>query len=143
MAGAKESGGALTPPPDPVPTPAPARDLYSLSFWDSEFRETRKVLGKTLALPLLYTSLLMWACLSLYWGSLLSNNSLGKLQVYAVDLDDGFLGKQIISGIQEAIATTPNHLNWRFDTSITSDALSRGLLTDQRAWGVVQGELYP
>ena len=113
--------------------------LYTHSFWSKDFRSTRKLSFQTYVLPIVYTSLLMWACLSFYWGSLLSYNSLTKLPVYAVDLDGGFLGQQVISGIQ-SIAEEPNHLQWHFDTSITSDAASRELLVQEHAWGVVQGE---
>jgi len=63
-------------------------------------------------LPLVfYTTLLMWACLSLYWGSLVPNNDVTKISVFFVNLDaGGSLGSQIATGIQAAINSTPNHL---------------------------------
>jgi hypothetical protein len=114
--------------------------LYNRSFWSKDFGPTRRLSLQTYLLPVLYTSLLMWACLSFYWGSLLPNNNLTKLTVYAVDLDGGFLGKQVIAGIQDSIAETPNHLKWHFDGTITTDAASRELVTQEHAWGIVQGK---
>ena len=113
--------------------------LYGHSFFDKELRGSRKLLVQTLFLPLLYTSLLMWACLSMYWGSLLPNNNLTKLTVAVVDLDGGFLGQQVIQGIQASNHATSNHLNWLFGDNIKTDADSRYAVLDEQTWAVLQG----
>ncbi len=116
--------------------------LYSRSLFDMELRDSSKLLIKTLVLPLVYTSLLMWACLSLYWGSTLYS-SLGGLTVYSINLDDGPFGQQITEGIRKTAKNTSfNNLGWQFVTSINSDEASRQLLLDERAWAVVQGMLF-
>lgn len=114
--------------------------LYTQDFFDQDFRAQRKLLLPTLILPLAYTTLLMWACLSLYWGSLIPNNYLGKLTVYAIDLDGAFLGHQILSGINDSITTSSNHMNWKFGDP--TNLGSRRLLEDERAWAVVEGPRY-
>jgi len=114
--------------------------LYTQDFFDRDFRAQRKLLLPTLILPLAYTTLLMWACLSLYWGSLIPNNYLGKLTVYAIDLDGAFLGHQILSGINDSITTSSNHMNGKFGDP--TNLGSRRLLEDERAWAVVEGPRY-
>ena len=39
--------------------------LYNYSFFDEGFRSSRKLLLPVLLLPLVFTSLSMWGCLSL------------------------------------------------------------------------------
>lgn len=126
--------------PDDAKTPtAEAAPLYSQSFFSKEMRTGRRLLFPTFVLPLLYTSLLMWACLSIYWGSLIPGDNITKLTVMAVDLDRGFLGDKIVQGIHAHMKQTPNHLNWVFNDLIKSDDHSKALLLDERAWAVLQG----
>ncbi|KAI9838447.1 MAG: hypothetical protein M1838_004598 [Thelocarpon superellum] len=124
--------------PDIELEPMEATPLYRHSFFSEEMRESRKQLTATLILPLVYTSLLMWACLSLYWASLLPSNNLNKLTVVAVDLDHGFLGAQVMQGIQGAASPSPDHLNWIIGDGITSSADSESVVLDEQAWAVVQ-----
>ena len=121
-------------------TAASAADesLYNTSFFHPSFASSRKQLIGLLVLPLIYTSLLMLGCLSLYFGSLISNNNLSKLSVYAVDLDGGLLGQQIIAGIKKSQAVTPAGLDWRFDTTINDTVLSQETVLDERAWAVLE-----
>ncbi|MCJ1477224.1 hypothetical protein MMC13_005895 [Lambiella insularis] len=44
----------------------------------------------------------------------------------------------MIDGIKTPLSSTTNHLNWQFDGSVTTDAMSRELVTDEQAWAVVQ-----
>ena len=71
-------------------------------------------------------------------GSLVSNNNLTKLTVYAIDLDVGFLGKQVIDGVK-ASQRAKGGLNWQFDPSITLPATAQDIVLDERAWAVLQG----
>jgi hypothetical protein len=115
----------------------PQVELYNRSFFDRELRASRKLLLKIYCLPLLYTAILMWTCLSLYWGSTVSS-SVNGITVYAVNLDDGRFGQQMLGGIQAQLATNPNNLGWIFDPTINSDAASRELVINEDAWAVVQ-----
>lgn len=116
----------------------PENTLYNRSLFDPELRGSRKLLIQTLVLPITYTSLLMWGCLSLYWGSTVSSN-LHKLTVYAIDLDGGQFGQQMLQGINASITNPPRDLGWRFDNGVISDAMSKHLVLNEQAWAVVQG----
>lgn len=115
----------------------PEKTLYNRSIFDPELRGSQKLLLKTLVLPVVYTSLLMWGCLSLYWGSTVSSN-LNKLTVYAIDLDGGDFGRQMLQGINASITNLPHDLGWRFDNTIVSDAMAKHLVLNEQAWAVVQ-----
>jgi hypothetical protein len=80
----------------------PGKKLYNRFIFDKELHGSPKLLVKTLVLPVVYTSLLMWGCLSLYWGSTVNSN-LNKLSVYAIDLDGGAFGQQMLHGINASI----------------------------------------
>ncbi len=115
--------------------------LYNLSFFDNEFAPIRKQLIRTLLVPLIYTSLLMWGCLSLYYGSLISSHNLSKLDVYAVDLDGGFLGQQMIDGIKKSQTTSTGGLRWQVTAAINSTEMSRNLVLNEQAWAVLESLL--
>ena len=69
---------------------------------------------------------------------MVTNNNLAKLEVYAIDLDHGFLGSQVIDGVKAA-QSSGEGLDWRFDASITSPSMSQNLVLDEQAWAVLQG----
>lgn len=73
-----------------------------------------------------------------YFGSLVTNSNLAKLEVYAIDLDHGFLGSQVIDGVKAA-QISGKGLDWRFDESVTSSLMSQDLVLDEQAWAVLQG----
>jgi hypothetical protein len=118
-------------------TEEPQQELYGRSLLDPALRSSRKLLLSTLILPIIYTSLLMWACLSLYWGST-TYTSLQKLSVYAINLDDGDFGRQMITNIRAAASEDPAGLGWHFESSEKSANMSQELVLDERAWAVVQ-----
>lgn len=112
--------------------------LYQHAFWDKEVAPKRKLLTSLLLLPLLYTTLLMWLCLSIYWGSLVDSNNVGKIKVLIANLDTGnFLGDQIAAGIQNDIATDANHLDWQIDSSLQSAADCQNAVRDEQAWAIL------
>ena len=112
--------------------------LYQHAFWDKEVAPKRKLLISLLLLPLLYTTLLMWLCLSIYWGSLVDSNNVGKIKVLVANLDTGnFLGDQIAAGIQNDIATNTNHLDWEIDSSLQSAADCQNAISDEQAWAIL------
>lgn len=118
--------------------------MYNHNFWDKEIRVQRGMLTGALLLPILYTTLLMWACLSLYWGSRVPNNNVTKISVLFVNLDSGgSLGSQLATSIQTAINSTSNHLAWNFDNGITNPLDSQNAILDERTWAVVQGPHLP
>jgi hypothetical protein len=92
-----------------------------------------------LSVPLFFILVLMWAGVSIFFGSLPASPILNRLNVYVIDLDHGFLGTQIINGINASFQAQPNGLRWSFDATITSPADAQAVVFDERAWAVVQG----
>ena len=119
---------------------AATEPLYNLSFFQKEFGPIRKELIGTLVIPLIYTSLLMWGCLSLYYGSLISSNNLSKLTVYVVDLDGGSLGQQVVTGIRKSQASSSEGLKWIFDNAINSTELTQDLVLSESAWAALESQ---
>jgi hypothetical protein len=118
-------------------TEEPQQQLYGHSLFSTALRSSRKLLLRSLVLPIMYTSLLMWACLSLYWGST-TYTSLRKLSVYAINLDDGSFGRQMITDIKSAASEDPAGLGWQFESAVKSATMSQELVLDEKAWAVVQ-----
>ena len=140
MATPAESPAASTDMEKPMSAPGGEPSLYQHSFWHKDMAVHRKSLIGTLILPLIYTSISMWICLSLFWGSLLENNNLSKLKVEFVNLDKGgFVGDTLFQEVQAAVAKQTNHFQWNFDSSSQSDADSRQLVLDEAVWAVLQG----
>lgn len=137
MAGYKSSGGsaAVTTASQEA---AAAPTLYSHSFFGAELKESRTLLIRTLLIPLIYVSLSMWACLSLFWGSTVSS-SLGRLTVHVVNLNHEDFGAQVSAGIRSTLLEPANHLDWIFGGDAHSDGASRAMVIDQETWAVVQG----
>jgi hypothetical protein len=117
----------------------PSTYLYKFSFFDPEFRPQRKKILYILSVPLFLTLVLMWAGVSIFFGSLPASPILNRLDVYVIDLDHGFLGMQIINGINASFHAQPNGLRWSFDAAIVSSADAQAVVVDEHAWAVVQG----
>ena len=115
----------------------PPQQLYGGSLFDSALRGSRKLLLSTLVLPIIYTSLLMWVCLSLYWGST-TYTSLQKLSVYAINLDDGYFGQKMITNIRAAANQDPTGLDWHFESAVKSATMTQDLVLDEKAWAAIQ-----
>jgi hypothetical protein len=109
--------------------------LYSQTFWSGGMAAERRIMLQSLFLPLLYTSLLMWACLSLFWGSLTTNNDLGKLKATVINLesDSGVLGPAVIA----AISNAHNSLDWHIENGGQA-GLARSLVLSEDVWATVE-----
>ena len=116
------------------------QELYGRSLFDPELRTSRKLLISTLLLPIVYTSLLMWACLSLYWGST-TYTSLQKLSVHAIDLDGGTFGHQMIAGLKNSAQNSRDGLDWQFDVDDGSVGAAQNLVLDETVWAAVESML--
>ena len=112
--------------------------LYNRSLFDKELRGSWKSLTDILFLPLLYTTILFWACLCLYWGSTVSND-LSRIKVSVVNLDDGDFGRDLVQSIASFSGRLNNTLTWDFNHNVVSESQSTELLLQERAWAVVQG----
>jgi hypothetical protein len=123
------------PPTRPTETETP---LYRYGFWDREMRPHRRSLLEVLLVPLFLTMLLMWACLSIYWGSLVPSSSSPPLTVTVVNLDiGGEFGAGVVAAIQVANQAKSNTIKWLFDSNVESVNNSRALIVEEKTWGVV------
>jgi hypothetical protein len=112
--------------------------LYRYGFWDKEMRPHRQSLLGVLFVPLFLTTLLMWVCLSIYWGSLVPSSSSKPLTVTVTNLDvGGEFGAGVVAAIQIASQAKGNTIKWLFDSNIESVNDSRGLIVEEKTWGAV------
>ena len=123
---------------DDIATSHDEVELYSQTFWSVSMASDRKKLLQTLFLPLLYTSILMWACLSLYWGSLLTNDKLDKLEVLVVNEEDqsGLLGPAIVAETASQIGQ--ESLRWIIGNS-SAPQYAEDLVRQETVWAAVEG----
>ena len=113
--------------------------LYTHTFFSPEAAAARKALIPSYIVPLIYNAILLWACVALFFGSLLKNNDLSRITVTGVNLDDGPFGAGLINGIKGSLSAPGSHLRWDFP-SITGDgdASSRDTILQERSWAVLQ-----
>jgi hypothetical protein len=123
--------------PSPETSHGAAEQLYSQKFWSPAMTAERRSLLQTLFLPLLYTSLLMWACLSLFWGSLTTNSHLSKLKATIINREgeNGVLGPAIIA----AVSNAHDSLDWQVVSAGQPD-LAKGLILNEDVWATVESE---
>jgi hypothetical protein len=60
--------------------------------------------------------------------------------VYAIDLDGGAFGQQMLQGINASIINPAHSLGWHFGNAVKSDADSKHLVLNEQAWAVVQSK---
>ena len=114
--------------------------LYRHTFFSLEGAAARKALVPSLILPLIYNAILLWACLALFFGSLLKNNDVSRISVTAVNLDDDPFGEAVIQGIERSLKGTGSHLKWVVDDRSVGrgDDRSRELVLAEETWAVLQ-----
>ena len=124
----------VSSPPQPAEHGSTGQ-LYSQRFWSGAMAAERKTLLQSLFLPLLYTSLLMWACLSLFWGSLTTNNHLAKLKATVINREGetGLLGPAIVA----AISNAHDSLDWHIVDGGPPD-LAKRLVLNEDVWATVE-----
>lgn len=118
---------------------SPTLQLYTYKFFSAQAAAARKALIPAFVLPLIYNAILLWACLALFFGSLLDNNDVSKIRVVAVNLDTGVFGNGLIQGIQRSLKVSNHHLDWEFmTTSVGHDDLSSmNMVLEEEAWAVL------
>jgi hypothetical protein len=121
---------------------SPGPQLYRHKFFSSEGTAARKALVPTLFIPLVFNAILLWACLSLFFGSLLNNNDISKIHVSAVNLDNGSFGEGLIEGLKGSLQVSGPHFRWSFIDEYSArghgDPLSKSLVLDEKAWAVLE-----
>ncbi|WVQ76068.1 hypothetical protein IAR50_005705 [Cryptococcus sp. DSM 104548] len=88
---------------------------FAYNFWDPEMAHLRKIAFKILGGTLVITTIVVWLCLPLYWGSLWkSNKYTDKLTVRIINRDSGAIGSNITN-------TLLSHTNLNYFTTPASD----------------------
>jgi hypothetical protein len=115
-------------------------DLYRHTFFSTEGAVARRTLVSSLILPLVYNAILLWACLALFFGSLLKTDDVSQIVITAVNLDDGYLGEALIQGIEGSLEGSGPHLKWVIDDKSVQrgDDWSRELILAEKSWAVLQ-----
>ncbi|KAF1841397.1 uncharacterized protein K460DRAFT_166555 [Cucurbitaria berberidis CBS 394.84] len=121
-------------------SPSPTPQLYRHTFFSTEGTGARKSLVPAIILPIFYNSILLWACLSLFFGSLLKASDISRISVTAVNLDDGSFGQGLVNGIRESLERPGPSLDWYFDEKSIEhgDAWSRNMILEENTWAVLQ-----
>lgn len=79
--------------------------LYIHTFFSPDAVAACKQIIPSYVLPVIYNAILLWACVALFFGSLLKNNDISRISVTAVNLDDGSFGAGLIDGIKSSLMT--------------------------------------
>jgi hypothetical protein len=119
---------------------SPSPPLYRHKFFSSEGTAARKALVPTLLIPLVFNAILLWACLSLFLGSLLNNNNISKIHISVVNLDNGSFGEGFINGLKGSLQAPGPHFRWSFidESSARGHPLSKSLVLNEKAWAVLE-----
>uniref|UniRef100_A0A0K3CEH1 BY PROTMAP: gi/472582605/gb/EMS20283.1/ response to drug-related protein [Rhodosporidium toruloides NP11] gi/647399075/emb/CDR43484.1/ RHTO0S08e02344g1_1 [Rhodosporidium toruloides] n=1 Tax=Rhodotorula toruloides TaxID=5286 RepID=A0A0K3CEH1_RHOTO len=127
-----------------------------VQLWDASLKGARWAFIKSAALGIVLTTLFMWACLPIYWGSYFRQpENLYRLTVGLIDLDSPgaqaagrtpFAGPALLAAPAQLAGT--NHLgfrtldNTRFDISSANGGAPRGVDVHKWAADAVQKEDY-
>lgn len=117
-------------------------DLYQYSWFSEQFAHYRRIAVKAWLASNIANTLIAWICLALAYGGYYYMNRLHGLKIYVVDLDNNYLGTQIVNAFQASLSQ-PNHFSLIFDTAFTSNEQVQEAVYDEKAWGAVVGEIAP
>lgn len=121
-------------------TSTPPPSLYAHGFFSAEAKPARKAIFPALILPLVYNAILLWACLALFFGSLLQSNDLSKTKVTLLNFDDGFVGKAVVDGVNKSLEAPGQHLRWQIVANgAEGGRSSRELVLEEKTWAVLEG----
>ncbi|KAI0759545.1 hypothetical protein BD413DRAFT_273447 [Trametes elegans] len=83
-------------------------------FFSPTFAPLRRSYFTIVGRATLLITVLMWACLPIYWGALVNSASLtGNLEAWFIDRDGGRVGQGMTLAVQKYSPTGPR-LNWKF-----------------------------
>ncbi|KAI0938214.1 hypothetical protein AcW1_004740 [Taiwanofungus camphoratus] len=111
-------------------------DLYQYSWFSEQFAHYRRIAVKAWLASNIANTLIAWICLALAYGGYYYMNRLHGLKIYVVDLDNNYLGTQIVNAFQASLSQ-PNHFSLIFDTAFTSNEQVQEAVYDEKAWGAV------
>jgi hypothetical protein len=117
--------------------------LYHYTFFAKEAAAARKTLVPGLILPVFYNVLLLWVCLSLYFGSLLKSNDISRIHVAAININDGPFGAALIAAIKYSPDGQGLHLKGTFadPSTVNAQTWSKSMVLEEHVWAVL--EIFP
>ncbi|WWD21471.1 hypothetical protein CI109_105957 [Kwoniella shandongensis] len=78
----------------------PQLQKFSYSFFSPEIKHLRGIAIKILGMTMVIMTIIIWACLPVYWGSLWkANKYTNKLTVRVIDRDGGEVGSVVTQGL--------------------------------------------
>ncbi|KAI5474766.1 response to drug-related protein [Pseudohyphozyma bogoriensis] len=146
--------------PKPAQQQSSRRRVERVGFSDSRLADARKALFKSFWIVLLGTTVFMWICLPVYWGTYYrQEENLQRLGVGIIDLDTPAcaavspartptLGPALTSLAQAQLSSSPYHLGYeildttQFDLSTGTGGSPRGVVAHEWAEKAVLNEDY-
>lgn len=112
---------------------------YSHGFWDVELAPLRKTYLIGIARVTVAICLLIWAIVTIYWGSLWkSSEKTPNIHAFILNRDpNGVIGQNITNVLLSTNSNPPPHLSWRsIDPTLypTSLDVEKAVAVDQVAW---------
>lgn len=117
--------------------------LYSHGFWDAELAPLRKAYLIGLARVTFAICLLIWAVVTIYWGSLWkSSDKTPNIHAYILNRDpNGAIGQNVTNILLSTNSNPPPHLSWHsIDPNLypTTADVEKAVAVDQVAWIFVE-----
>ncbi|GBE80924.1 predicted protein [Sparassis crispa] len=115
---------------------AAPRPLYQYPWFSDGFAQHRRRALRTYFYSNIVNWLIVWASVSLLYGTYIRNDDLGKLEVFVVNFDDDSLGSQVVDAFEVSLERA-NHLRLIFRDTFASIQEVRDAVYDEQAWGAV------
>ncbi|KAG8694144.1 hypothetical protein FRC09_010034, partial [Ceratobasidium sp. 395] len=108
------------------------------ALFDPKIAHLRKIYTRILLGTLALTIVMMWICVSVYWGSLArSATHAPSLKTWVIDKDGGEVGQAVVQGLLATTQSgTKQHLGWRQIPADQVDDVAYAIV-DEQAWGAV------
>ncbi|KAG8759872.1 hypothetical protein FRC12_009674 [Ceratobasidium sp. 428] len=116
----------------------PAPEKCAHTVFDPKIAHLRKIYTRILLGTLALTIVMMWICVSVYWGSLArSATHAPSLKTWVIDKDGGEVGQAVVQGLLATTQSgTKQHLGWRQIPADQVDDVAYAIV-DEQAWGAV------
>ncbi|UZJ55983.1 hypothetical protein CBS101457_005303 [Exobasidium rhododendri] len=120
----------------------PTSDDFTHGFWDRDLAALRKFYLMGLVKFTILVSVLIWAIVTMYWGSLWkSSDRSPNISAFVINRDTGAIGTNLTNAFLSTNDLPPPHLTW---TSVaasrypTSDDVVQAVAVDEDAWIMVE-----
>ncbi|WFC99521.1 hypothetical protein MYAM1_002266, partial [Malassezia yamatoensis] len=115
---------------------------FEHNFWDPSLKQLRAIYFKPVVMTTLLMMIVIWAFLSMYWGSLWKELELSpNLHVMVVNYDSGEIGQSMVQALNQSNYGSTPHPTYDFvDPKDFPDdtAVMNAIEPDELYWGAVQ-----